>query len=55
MNAMTINFDLHALAAPKSRQDCIALAEEILAELQTIGMHIDASIARCDAMELEAA
>lgn len=50
-----LNFDLNALAAPKSRQDCIALAEEILAELQIIGAHIEESIRRCEAMELEAA
>lgn len=54
-SAINLGFDLYALAQPKGRQDCIALAEEILSTLQDIGAHIDASIARCEAMELEVA
>lgn len=48
MTMSNLKFDLLALAAPKSRQDCIALAKEILAELQIIGAHIDSAIARCE-------
>ena len=50
-----INFDLYAMSAPKSRQDCAVLAKEILAELDRIGSLIDASIDRCKAGDLAAA
>lgn len=53
--AMPLNFDLYALAAPKSRQDCIALAEEILAELHMLDGHLDAAFARCEALDLATA
>lgn len=49
MNIQTLNFDIYAMAKPKNRQDCIALANEILAELEIIEAHIDAAIARCEA------
>jgi len=49
MNAAYLNFDLSALAAPKTKQDCIALANEILAELDIINAHFDRAIARCEA------
>lgn len=56
MNIQSLNFDLYAMAKPKTRQDCIALAKEILAELAVIEGHIDAAIARCEARRaLEAA
>lgn len=46
---MNFNFDIYALAEPKSRKDCIALAQEILAELEIINGHIDAAILKCEA------
>lgn len=49
MNSSNLKFDLLALAAPKSRQDCIVLAQEILAEIQNINDHIDKAIALCEA------
>lgn len=55
MNTMNLNFDLRALAEPKDRKDCIALAYEILAELENIGAHIDAAIARCEARAAQVA
>ncbi|EPG2416607.1 MULTISPECIES: hypothetical protein [Stenotrophomonas maltophilia group] len=36
MNADAMKFDLHALAAPKSRADLIALASEVRAEFANI-------------------
>lgn len=48
MNMQTMNFDIYAMAQPKNRQDCAALANEILAELEMIEAHIDAAIARCE-------
>lgn len=44
-----LNFDLFALAYPKTKQDCLALAYEILAELDIIDGHFDRAIARCEA------
>ena len=49
MNSQTLNFDIHAMTQPKNRQDCAALAQEVLAELEMIEAHIDAAIARCEA------
>ena len=49
MNIQTLNFDIYAMTKKKNRQDCIALADEILAELAMIEAHIDAAIARCEA------
>lgn len=49
MNIQTMNFDIYAMAKPKSRQECLALAMEILAELEMIEAHIDAAISRCEA------
>lgn len=40
MNANAMNFDLYALAAPKSRADLIALAKEIRAEFANINAHM---------------
>jgi len=48
MNTATLNFDLLALAQPKTRNDLIALAHETLAELATIGNHLQAAIAKCE-------
>jgi hypothetical protein len=48
MSMSNLKFDLLALAAPKSRQDCIALAKEILAELQNISAHIDRAFEECE-------
>ena len=48
MNANHLNFNLHAMASPQSRQDCIALAKEILADLEIISNHFDQAIARCE-------
>lgn len=48
MTMNSLNFDLHALAEPKSRRDCIALAKEILSELHIISGHIEQAIARCE-------
>lgn len=42
MNADAMNFDLHALAAPKSGADLIALAKEIRAEFANISSHMAA-------------
>lgn len=38
-----------SVSVPKSRQDCIVLAQEILAEIQNINDHIDKAIALCEA------
>ena len=51
MNAAPLNFDLYAMAQPKSRNDLKILAREILAELDRIDAHLDAAIARCEAGE----
>lgn len=48
MNIQALNFDIYAMAQPKNRQDCVALAHEILAELEMINAHIDAAIDRCE-------
>jgi len=55
MNIQALNIDIYAMAKPKNRQDCIALANEILAELEMIEAHIDAAIARCEAARTQAA
>lgn len=55
MNIQALNFDIYAMAQPKNRQDCIALAQEILAELQMINAHIDAAINRCERKAHQAA
>ena len=47
MYATNLNLDLRALAEPKSRQDCVALAMEIIAELDVISEHIERAISRC--------
>lgn len=52
MNLHALNFDLYAMAKPKTRTDCVALAEEILAEIRVIDGHIDAAIRRCEARQL---
>jgi hypothetical protein len=49
MKTQTLNFDISAMARPKNRQDCLILAQEILAELEMIESHIDSAIARCEA------
>jgi hypothetical protein len=50
MSTFAMNFDLYALAKPKSIDDIIALGYELLDELDQIEAHIDAAIARCEAM-----
>ena len=52
MNTTALGFDLYALASPKSLQDLIALADEMLSELDRIHAHLDAAIARCEAKQL---
>lgn len=47
MNA-AINFDLHAMFAPKSRQEAALLAREIIDQLDLINECIDTAIARCE-------
>lgn len=51
MKSNNFNFDLHALANPKSRQHCILLAQEILAELANIEAHIERAAAECERQE----
>lgn len=51
MNAANLNFDLYAMAQPKSRDDLKLLAMEIIAELKIIDAHLDAAIARCGMLE----
>ena len=53
MNLPDINFDIYAMAKPKTRADCIAVAREIIAELKMVEEHIDAAIARCKGDEEE--
>lgn len=55
MNMKTLNIDLFALAEPKGRGDCLSLAREILAEIESIESHIDSAIAKCEAASLVAA
>ncbi|MCW0458952.1 hypothetical protein NB717_000020 [Xanthomonas sacchari] len=43
MNSFILNFDLLALASPKSRADLVALAHEIIAELDRIDDHFDSA------------
>ncbi|AJZ46536.1 hypothetical protein H8Z72_19345 [Xanthomonas citri pv. citri] len=50
MNGASLNFDLYALAQPKNRNDLIALAGEVLAELDAIDQHLDDAFARCEAL-----
>lgn len=42
MNAGIINFDIYALAQPKSREDIAALAIELIREIETFRGHWDA-------------
>lgn len=49
MNAASMNFDLYAMTAPKSRQDATMLAREIIDQLDLINECIDAAIAYCEA------
>lgn len=49
MNAAIMNFDLHAMTNPKTRQDAMLLAREIIDQLDLIEECIDAAIARCEA------
>jgi len=48
MNSIPLNFDLYALAQPKSREDLVALALEVLSELDNIDGHLQAAISRCN-------
>ncbi len=45
MNTYALNFDLYALAAPKTRADLVAVAAEIRAELACINGYLDAIFA----------
>lgn len=51
MNANDLNFNLNALAAPKTIEDLIALGREMCDELDRINMYLDAIFedATCDA------
>ncbi|WP_434029159.1 hypothetical protein [[Pseudomonas] boreopolis] len=49
MTAANMNFDLHAMTSPKTRQDAMLLAREIIDQLELIEECIDAAIARCEA------
>lgn len=49
MNGASLNFDLYALAQPKTRTELTALALEALAELDIIDAHLDRAIAQCGA------
>lgn len=53
MNATSLNFNLTAMAAPKTRQECLALAAEALMEMENISKHLDAAIAACAAQQAE--
>ena len=48
MNTNALNFDLYALAKPKSRADLLALAAEAIAEFERINAHFDRMFAECD-------
>ena len=48
MNGAHLNFDLYAMAQPKSRNDLMILAREIIAELDIIDAHLDEAIAYCE-------
>ncbi|MGN7918202.1 hypothetical protein [Lysobacter sp. 22409] len=48
MNAAALNFDLYALASPKSMQDLIALAHEALFEIKRINGYLDGMFAELD-------
>lgn len=45
MSMSYLNCDLRALAEPRSRCDCSALAREIIAELEMIEGHFEKAIA----------
>lgn len=45
MNTNALNFDLYALAKPKSRADLLALAAEALAEFERINAHYERMLA----------
>jgi hypothetical protein len=49
MNTAPLNFDLYAMAAPKCRRDAMALAREVIHQLDLIDECIDAAIAHCEA------
>jgi hypothetical protein len=56
MNIMSnLSFNLHAMAEPIGRQDCAALAREILAGLENISAHFEAAISRCEEQRKSAA
>jgi len=48
MKCTHLNFDLYALAQPKSREDLAALALEVISELDNIDSHLAAAFARCE-------
>lgn len=54
MNGASLNFDLYALAQPKTRTELTALALEALAELDIIDAHLRRAMAEC-AAEIELA
>lgn len=54
MNSAAINFDINAMTSPKTRQDAMLVAREIINHLQFIEDCIDSAIAHCEATsELE--
>ena len=55
MSMSSHNLAKLALAEPKSRQDCIALAEGIIAKLKEVSGLIEAAIDRCEAQAMKRA
>ncbi|WDS36207.1 hypothetical protein [Pseudoxanthomonas sp.] len=52
MNAAALNFDLYAMTKPKTRQDAMLVAREIIDQLTLIEECIDRAIAGCEASRL---
>jgi len=48
MDTNNLNFDIYAMAKPKSRADLIVLAKEALYELEIINGYLDAMYEECD-------
>ena len=46
MNANALNLDLHALGAPKSLDDLIALAKEVRSEFQSLHATMEQVLAK---------
>ena len=48
MNTAAINFNLHAMTKPATRQDVMLLAREVIDQLEFIHECIHAAIAHCE-------